>query len=230
MRKVLLASLLAVISSLYSDAQTITGKVTDEYDIPLAYANIILQKEDHSYIDGTITDTTGRFSIVGHQDAAMVQISFIGYETVYRTLDNLETIKLTPDTEVIGKSVVKATLPKTEIKGDAFVTKIENSILSEAGSASDVLIRLPGVTYKDEDYEVFGKGTPQIYINGRLVRDNAELEQLNSNEIRNVEVVQNPGATYHKETGRRIRLRPSLYHISGRKHRPDRGSKPELQI
>lgn len=206
MRKVLLASLLAVISSLYSDAQTITGKVTDEYDIPLAYANIILQKEDHSYIDGTITDTTGRFSIVGHQDAAMVQISFIGYETVHRTLDNLETIKLTPDTEVIGKSVVKATLPKTEIKGDAFVTKIENSILSEAGSASDVLIRLPGVTYKDEDYEVFGKGTPQIYINGRLVRDNAELELLNSNEIRNVEVVQNPGARYDADVRAVIRL------------------------
>jgi hypothetical protein len=206
MRKILLTLLFTAVCMLNIDAQTITGWVTDENNDPLAFANVILQKADNAYIDGTVTDTTGRFSIARHQDAAMVQISFIGYKTVYRTLDNLETVKLIPDTEVIGKSVVKATLPKTEIKGDAFVTKIENSVLSEAGSASDVLIRLPGVTYKDEAYEVFGKGTPLIYINGRQVRDNAELEQLNSNEIRNVEVVQNPGARYDAEVRAVIRI------------------------
>lgn len=206
MRKILLTLLFTAVCMLNIDAQTITGRVTDENDDPLAFANVILQKADNSYIDGTVTDTTGRFSIAGHQDAAKIQISFIGYKTVYRTLDNLETVKLIPDTEVIGKSVVKATLPKTEIKGDAFVTKIENSVLSEAGSASDVLIRLPGVTYKDEAYEVFGKGTPLIYINGRQVRDNAELEQLNSNEIRNVEIVQNPGARYDAEVRAVIRI------------------------
>ena len=206
MRKILLTLLFTAVCMLNIDAQTITGRVTDENNDPLAFANVILQKADNSYIDGTVTDTTGRFSIAGHQDAAKIQISFIGYKTVYRTLDNLETVKLIPDTEVIGKSVVKATLPKTEIKGDAFVTRIENSMLSEAGSASDVLIRLPGVTYKDEAYEVFGKGTPLIYINGRQVRDNAELEQLNSNEIRNVEVVQNPGARYDAEVRAVIRI------------------------
>ena len=206
MRKILLTLLFTAVCMLNIDAQTITGRVTDENNDPLAFANIILQKADNAYIDGTVTDTSGRFSIAGHQDAAKIQISFIGYKTVYRTLDNLETVKLIPDTEVIGKSVVKATLPKTEIKGDAFVTKIENSVLSEAGSASDVLIRLPGVTYKDEAYEVFGKGTPLIFINGRQVRDNAELEQLNSNEIRNVEVVQNPGARYDAEVRAVIRI------------------------
>ncbi len=206
MKKILTIVLLSVIPSLSIVAQSISGKVTDEYDFPLAYANIILQKADHSYIDGTITDTTGRFSISENQEAAIVQISFIGYETVYRTLNDLETVKLTPDSEMIGKAVVKATLPKTEIKGDAFVTKVENSVLSEVGSASDVLIKLPGVTYKDEAYEVFGKGTPLIFINGRQVRDNAELEQLNSNEIRNVEVVQNPGARYNGDVRAVIRI------------------------
>lgn len=206
MKKTIIIFLLAAVSALSLNAQNITGKVIDEYDAPLAYANVILQKADYTYIAGTITDTTGCFAIAGHKDAARVQISFIGYETVYRSLDDLATIKLVPDTEVIGKSVVKATLPKTELKGDAFVTKIENSVLSEAGSASDVLIKLPGVTYKDEAYEVFGKGTPQIYINGRQVRDNSELEQLNSNEIRNVEVVQNPGARYDADVRAVIRI------------------------
>ena len=208
MKKILLSLtfLLAALTSFNLHAQSITGKVLDESDAPLAYANIILQKADSTYLAGTITDTTGTFIISGYHDAVRVQISFIGYETEYRSVDNLTLIRLTPDTEVLGKSVVKATLPKTEIKGDAFVTKIENSVLAEAGSANDVLSKLPGVTLKDDGFEVFGKGVPLIFINGRQVRDNSELEQLNSTEIKNVEVVQNPGARYDATVRSVIRI------------------------
>ena len=179
----------AVASALTTKAQNITGTVVDEADIPLAYANVILQKADSTYIDGTVADTAGRFTMAAHPEGVRVQVTFIGYETGYRNLDDLSIIRLIPDTEVLGKAVVKAVLPKTEIHGDALVTKIENSVLAEAGSATDVLEKLPGVTLKDEGFEVFGKGTPLIFINSRQVRDNAELEQLNSNEIRSVEVV-----------------------------------------
>lgn len=207
MKKTIITIVLCAVASSYSlIAQTITGKVVDEFDAPLAYTNVILQASDSTYLEGTVTDTTGRFVIPGRADAVRVQVSFIGYKPEYRTLDNLEIIKLTPDTEVLGKAVVKATLPKTEIKGDAFVTKIENSVLSQAGSASDVLTKLPGVTMKDDVFEVFGKGTPLIFINGRQVRDNTELEQLNSTDIKAVEVVQNPGARYDASVRSVIRI------------------------
>ena len=206
MKRLFTAILILVALPVSMIAQNITGRVVDENESPLAYANVIVQRADSTYIDGTITDTTGRFSIAAHSDAIMVQVSFIGYETAYRTLDNLSQILLQPDTEVLGKAVVKGTLPKTEIKGDAFVTKIENSVLAEAGSANDVLTKLPGVAIKDETYEVFGKGTPLIYINGRQVRDNSELEQLNSKEIKAVEVVRNPGAKYDATVRSVIRI------------------------
>ena len=196
----------AVASALTTKAQNITGTVVDEADIPLAYANVILQKADSTYIDGTVADTAGRFTMAAHPEGVRVQVTFIGYETGYRNLDDLSIIRLIPDTEVLGKAVVKAVLPKTEIHGDALVTKIENSVLAEAGSATDVLEKLPGVTLKDEGFEVFGKGTPLIFINSRQVRDNAELEQLNSNEIRSVEVVMNPGARYDASVRSVIRI------------------------
>ena len=198
--------LLTAVSSISLYAQNITGKVVDEYDSPLAYANVILQRSDSTYIDGAVADTSGRFTISSHPEAARLQISFIGYETQYRALNDLEIIRLEPDTEVLGKAVVKATLPKTEIHGDALVTKIENSVLAESGSATDVLERLPGVTLKDESFEVFGKGTPLIFVNGRQVRDNAELEQLNSNEVKAVEVVMNPGSRYDASVRSVIRI------------------------
>ena len=40
----------AVASALTTKAQNITGTVVDEADIPLAYANVILQKADSTYI------------------------------------------------------------------------------------------------------------------------------------------------------------------------------------
>ena len=205
-RFIVLYLFLIVASSITISAQNITGRVIDESDAPLAYANVILQRSDSTYIEGTVADTAGRFTITSHPEAARVQISFIGYETQYRALNDLELIRLIPDTEVLGKAVVKATLPKTEIHGDALVTKIENSVLAEAGSATDVLEKLPGVTLKDDGFEVFGKGTPLIFVNGRQVRNDAELEQLNSSEIKSVEVVMNPGARYDASVRSVIRI------------------------
>ena len=207
MKRLLVLYLISAAASAFSlCAQNITGRVIDESDIPLAYANIILQKADSTYIEGTVADTAGRFVLAAHPEAARVQITFIGYETEYRGLNDLGLIRLTPDTEVLGKAVVRATLPKTEVKGDALVTKIENSVLAQSGSATDVLEKLPGVTLKDEAFEVFGKGTPLIFVNGRQIRDNAELEQLNSNEIKSVEVVMNPGSRYDASVRSVIRI------------------------
>ena len=138
MKKILIYFLLVAISSTTINAQSITGMVVDEYDAPLSYSNIILQRSDSTYIDGTVADTSGRFTLAAHPEAARVQVKFIGFKTDYRALNDLELIKLTPDTKVLGKAVVKATLPKTEIHGDALVTKIENSVLAESGSATDV--------------------------------------------------------------------------------------------
>ena len=201
--------LLLAASSFNTSAQTLTGKVLDENDLPLAFANVIIQTAESTYLDGTITDTLGVFTIERHPDAVSIQISFIGYETYHSPItdNDLGTVILVPDSEMIGKSVVRATLPKTTIQGDAFVTKIENSVLAQAGSANDVLKRLPGIIQKDGGYEVFGKGTPVIYINGRLVRDGSELENLNSTDIQSVDVVQNPGARYDATVKAVIRIK-----------------------
>ena len=200
--------LLLAALSINSSAQSLRGKVVDENNEPLAYANVMLQKADSTYLTGTMTDTLGIFILEAAPQAAMVHISFIGYESYTAAVHGTDmgTIRMIPDTEMLGKAVVKGYLPKTVIKGDAFVTPVENSILAEAGSADDVLKKLPGVVSKDGGYEVIGKGTPIIYINGRLLRDSSELEQLSSRDIKSVDVVQNPGARYDATVKAVIRI------------------------
>ena len=210
--RLLIAGVLTVLLSTFflnASAQSFTGKVVDENDEPLAYANVVLHNEDSTYIAGTVTDTCGVFTLHSDPDASILQVSFISYRTQYLAIkdNDFGIIKMEPDAEMLGKAVVSAILPKTKIVGDAFVTNIENSVLAEVGSANDVLKMLPGVIQKNDGIEVFGKGAPVIYINGRLVRDNSELELLNSSDIKSVDVVQNPGARYDATVKAVIRIK-----------------------
>jgi len=191
--------LVCTFSSLEVSAQTITGKLIDENSQPLPYANVVLLSlPDSTFVSGTISGEDGVFTLETTSKNQIVKISSIGYKTVYKPTvpTNIGIVQLVSDAQMLGEVVVKGNLPVTRMKGDAMVTSVENSVLSKVGSANDVLTKIPGITKKQDTFEVFGKGTPLIYINGRKLHDLSELEQLNSDEIKKVEVIRNPGSRY----------------------------------
>ena len=103
--------------------------------------------------------------------------------------------------------VVKGNLPNTRLKGNAMITRIQGTPLSDAGTLGEMLVKVPGMTGTDEAPEVLGKGSPLIYINGRLMRDDSELKRLRSEDIRDVEVINNPGAQYDAQVRAVVRIR-----------------------
>ncbi len=181
-------------------AQNITGKVADEKLQPLEFANVVLLSlPDSAFVEGTISNQAGDFILATNGKKGVIRVSSVGYTTAYKVYDgreNIGTIQLNSDTQLLGEVIVKGDLPTTRMKGDALVTSVQNSVLSKAGTANDVLGKVPGIIKKKDSFEVFGKGAPLIYINGRQVRDQSELDQLNSEDIKNVEVISNPGARY----------------------------------
>lgn len=212
MKHVHILSLLCAALSLPLPAQTITGRLVDERHNPLPYANIaLLSLPDSTFVTGTVSRSDGGFSLAADTlHGSLLRISSVGYTTLYRRLpsySDLGVLMLAHDARLLDEVVVKSRLPKTRIQGDAFVTTVEGTLLAEAGSAGDVLEHIPAVTRKDENFEVFGKGMPTIYINGRQVRDVDELERLNSSYIRRVELVTNPGARYDASVKSVIRIR-----------------------
>ena len=207
-RLILIAMLFITSYPLYS--QTVKGKIVDADNQPLPYANVVLLSlPDSAFVTGTVSDEQGVFSLPAHEAGGLLRISSIGYTTAYKPCEvpDLGIIRLESDAQLLGEVVVKANLPVTRMQGDALVTNVQNSVLSKAGSANDVLGKIPGITKQKDGFEVFGKGTPLIYINGRKVRDLSELEQLNSDEIKNVEVIRNPGARYDATVKAVVRIR-----------------------
>lgn len=100
-------------------------------------------------------------------------------------------------TYVLDEIVVRANPRVTSMKGDALLTRVSGTHLAHAGTANDVLTQVPMVLGSEGNFEVFGKGSPAIYVNGRLLQDASELAQISSENIKNVEVLTNPGAKYN---------------------------------
>lgn len=197
--KHIITLLMAFLAVTMADGRNITGKVVGENDSPLDFANVVVYR-DSSYVTGTVTDSDGLFSISTDTDGNLTaKVSFVGYETYSAHVSasgDMGTIKLIPSTVELGEVVARASRPSTIMKGNALVTNVEGSSLAIAGTANDVLTRVPMVVENDGKLEVFGKGAPEIYINGRKVNDRQELGQLNSQDIKNVSVITNPGASY----------------------------------
>ena len=197
--KVLLFTVVGFILPENLSAQSVSGKLVDENSHPLPYANVVLLSlPDSAFVSGTVSGEDGTFTLEATSENRIVKISSIGYRTVFKPISpaNIGVVRLVSDAQMLGEVVVKGNLPVTRMKGDAMVTSVENSVLSKVGSANDVLTKIPGITKKQDAFEVFGKGTPLIYINGRKLHDLSELEQLNSDDIKSVEVIRNPGSRY----------------------------------
>jgi len=208
--KVFLLALIGITLPVTLSAQTISGKLIDENSQPLPYANVVLLSlPDSAFVSGTISGEDGAFKLEATSRNQILKISTIGYKTVYKPIApaNLGTVQLVADAQMLGEVVVKGNIPVTRIKNDALETNVQGTVLSKAGTAEDVLAHIPGLQKKTDGFEVLGKGSPLIYINGRKLRDFAELDQLTSEEIKSVEVVRNPGARYDATVGAVVRIR-----------------------
>lgn len=191
-------------------AQSITGKVVDTKGEPLAFANVVLlNRQDSAFVKGAVSGEDGSFSIDSVCNGGIIKVTSVGYKTICKDCEgeNVGVIKMEEDSKMLGEVVVKSSRPVIAIKGNALVTTVVNSQLSHAGTANDVLRQVPMVTGRDGNFEVFGKGVPLIYINGHVVQDKNELAQLNSQDIKNVEIITNPGAKYDASVKSVIRIR-----------------------
>ena len=208
MKSKVIAWLMLLMTGFSAQAQTISGKLVDEENRPLAYANVVLLSlPDSTFVSGAISDEMGDFRLLKDEKGELIRISSVGYLTLYKEVnENLGIIRMKPDAHLLGEVVVKANLPITRAKGDAMITTVTGTLLEKAGNANDLLDKIPNVSAEGGNVNVFGSGKAEIYINGRKMRSASELEQLSSDNIKSVEVVHTPGARYDAEVKAVVRI------------------------
>ncbi len=191
----------------------VRGTVTDAAGAPVGFATAFLSNADGAVVSGTSADAEGRFSLKAAQGTYTFTVSLVGYRDAVQTVTlqdavlELPPVRLQEDTEMLGEAVVQAVMPKTKLTGEGLATSVHGSVLENAGTANDVLGKVPGLIKGQNGLEVIGKGAPQIYINGRRMTDATELDRILSHEIQSVEVINNPGAQYDATVRAVVRIR-----------------------
>ncbi len=86
------------------------------------------------------------------------------------------------------------------------VSMIDNPV-AKLGSASEALKQLPMIDASKGDIEVLWHGSPQIYINNKLIRNTSELSMLSAENIKDVEIITNPSSKYGTDVSSVILIR-----------------------
>ncbi|WP_192347137.1 TonB-dependent receptor domain-containing protein [Algoriphagus sp. Y33] len=202
------------ILSLDSLAQDVRlrGKVMDgNREIALEFANVaLLSSSDSTVVTGGMSDLDGSFEFPAPAGAYILRVGFIGYVEFYERITltanknsvNLGTITLVEDAQNLDEVVVEGVTSMFESDIDKRTYNVENSIVAEGQTASQLLSTLPSIQVDDEGgITMRGSGNILIYINGRpsnLSGDDTEsiLSQFPANSIKSVELITNPSSRY----------------------------------
>ena len=193
------------------------GRIVDAQGQGIAFANVVaLSKADSTMVAACVSNEDGYYKMpaLANTKYELLRISALGYVPLYYTcatpVERLQ-LMLKPLKEVaLSEASVVYKRPVAHIDNGAIVTNIQGTTLSKVGSAEDVLRQVPGIIKKndkDGTLEVIGSGEPQVYINGRILRDLSELKQLRSEDIKSVEVINNPGANYDASVKAVVKIR-----------------------
>lgn len=99
-------------------------------------------------------------------------------------------------THELQEVIVTAKQPATKLVGSTLISTIPGTNLANLSTALDVLAQLPMIKVTDNVVSVIGKSNIEIYIDGRPMRDEMELQQLLSSNLKKVELLMAPGAGY----------------------------------
>lgn len=192
----------------------ISGIIIDEKTKqPIEYAAVsLLNKKDEQVINGTVTDSKGQFLLEKISPGFYkLKISFIGYETKF--IDSIRINPKTPSADLgkISVSVTELTTedilvedekPEFETKIDRKVFNVQKNIISQGGTALDVLQNIPTVNVDiDGNISLRGSSNITILIDGKPsgLGTASKLQQIPASSIESVELITNPSAKFNPE-------------------------------
>lgn len=192
--------------------KTITGKVINSKNEPVAFANVILQNtSDKKTVKGSLTDSLGNFSIALKANGSYaLQISNAGFELYQSAALVIDSTTTTIDLPLItlkekfetNKTVlVQAKKKFIEIQADKTVLNIENSLVAVGNSAFELIKKAPAVTTDKDDNLKLKGSIAAIYVDGKpfyLSGDQLTqyLKNLQADAISKIEIIGNPGSKY----------------------------------
>jgi len=196
---------LSVLAQQTSVSGTVQDNTTKE---TLPYVTVTVKDSTLKTVLIAITDDHGAFLLenlpIGKMTATF---SFMGYQNYIQPLEiisgksmiELGVIHLQSDAIQLNTIEINGQKPNVSLKLDKKVFEVGKDVLSQNGSAHDILNGVPSVTVSPTGaVSLRGNSSVLILINGRqsgLTQNNA-LDQIAADQIERVEVIANPSSRY----------------------------------
>lgn len=200
-----------------NETGSVTGIVVERgTNTPVQDVTVTLFKsEDSSKVGGANTDAAGMFVITGvPYGNYKLEVNLIGYGTaVVRGIvvskdnpnANVNTISLRAGITETEEIVVETEKSAIEFKADRKIYNVDGQMVTQGGSAADVLKNIPSVSVdNDGNISLRGNTNVRITVDGKpfgLQGQNRStiLQQIPANQIASIEVMTNPGAKFDAE-------------------------------
>ncbi len=171
---------------------------------------LLLNVSDSTLIDG-YTFLNGDFSVINESSKnVFLKLSGLNFkDTLIHIKYSSESVDLgviAIESNILQEAIITAKVPMLKSKGGKRIINVKRTSLSEAGTIKDILRRTPGLIERGEGIEVIGKGVPVIYIDGRKVVNQEELEMINSSEIDKFIIDKMPSVAYEGNTNAVINI------------------------
>ncbi|MBB6272470.1 outer membrane receptor protein involved in Fe transport [Pedobacter cryoconitis] len=199
--------ILILLGSLTAFAQQdITGKVTDQRNLPLPGATITLRHHTEIKIRYyAIADSLGSFKLKNIKAGNyQLEVAFITYKSQERTFTvgndpiEVQLFRLMPEPQHLAEVTIKGKKQAITVSAGKTTMNVEQSNLAQSQSAYDLLKSLPGVSInKDGDIRIKGKSGVTVMIDGEPVEiGSSQLKSLlkgtPGTTLQTMEVMTNP--------------------------------------
>jgi len=209
--RALITSILIFLFHLLANAQqtAVSGKVQDNITKEtLPYVTVSVKDSALKTVLVGVTDDQGFFNLEGLLTGKMeISFSFMGYQNYTQPLEitsgkpkiELGIISLATNAVELNAVEINGQKPNISLKLDKKVFEVGKDVLSQNGSAHDVLNGVPSVAVSPTGaISLRGNSSVLVLINGRqsgLTQTNA-LDQIAADQIERIEVITNPSSRY----------------------------------
>lgn len=186
---------------------TVSGVVVDPTGAPLPYVSVVISSHEKQ-LAGTLSDSSGRYEIQVKQTQSPCQLlfSYMGCDKLTIDFVSTNSKKVALDTVVLRYSSEMLDGITIEGKEEYAHLNVEHSTFtpnsqtsSMRGSVQEMLKEIAAVTV-DNEGNISLRGNPNVLIlvNG-IPTAMASLSSIPAANVKQIEVIQNPGAQYDAE-------------------------------
>ena len=242
---ILFAAILCVAMTATANNAKISGRIKDANDKSAIIGATVLLMQDTAQIAGTTTDNSGKFTLNADTGNYILELSYIGYETIRMALT------VNGDTH-IGDILMQegaTELSEVVVESQAIIQKVDRQILlpskEQMQASSDGVsllqnLQIPRIVISpiDNSVKTLSDESVQLRING-IEASTADVKAINPKDIIRVEYHDQPGVRYngaaavvdyivkHRDTGGSLMLAgtngltlPGIgnYYLAGKVH------------